>query len=128
MARDYRISKELLSADEIIGFLNLDGDYRPRSKLESLSREATQFLYQKTGRDWSADDPVNETAKGAARDYIYQVWYGGDDHVEKRLAQSVIQLQAMVDREGNLYEGTEPEPMMDDDLEYGTITFGGKQR
>lgn len=109
MARDYRIANPLLSVDEIIGFLNLDSDYRPRSKLESLSREATQFLYQKTGHDWSADEQINETAKGAARDYIFQVWYGGDDHVSRRLDQSVIQLQAMVDSEGNLYEGDGPE-------------------
>lgn len=128
MARDYRIAKPLLAADEIIGFLNLDSDYQPRSKLESLSREATQFLYQKTGRDWSADDPINETAKGAARDYIYQVWYGGDDHVSKRLDQSVIQLQALVDSEGNLYEGEEPEPMTDEDLEYGTVIVKGGRR
>ena len=104
MPKTYTPSKEILSIDEMISLLNLDDDYSPLSKLTSLSREASQYLFQKTNHDWSADDPINETAKGAARDYVYQVWYGGDDHIQERLDNSVIQLQSLVDIKGNLYE------------------------
>lgn len=104
MIEDYKPSKGILSNEEMIAMLNLDDDYSPLSKLEGLSREASQFLYQKTGHDWSADETVNETAKGAARDYIYQIWYGGNDHIQRRLEHSIIQLQAIVDDMGNLYE------------------------
>lgn len=104
MIKDYKPSKGILSNEEMVAMLNLDDDYSPLSKLEGLSKEASQFLYQKTGHDWSADETINETAKGAARDYIYQIWYGGDDHIQRRLEHSIIQLQAIVDAKGNLYE------------------------
>lgn len=104
MVKDYKPSKGILSNEEMVAILNLDDDYSPLSRLEELSKEASQFLYQKTGHDWSVDEEINKTAKGAARDYIYQIWYGGDDHIQRRLEQSIIQLQAIVDSIGNLYE------------------------
>ena len=92
----YKPSKGILTIDELITCLNLDEDYNQFSKLQELSLEASQYLYEVTGYDWSADAEINYTAKGAARDYIYEIWYGGDDHVHQRLEHLIHLLQSMV--------------------------------
>ena len=97
MPIDYTPRKGILTADEIIADLNLDPDYSQLDKLEALSAEASQFLFTKTGHDWSADEQVSTIAKGAARDYIFEIWYGDDDgHVSRRLENSLILLRSMV--------------------------------
>lgn len=103
MPIDYTPRKGILTADEIIADLNLDPDYSQLSRLEALSEEASQFLYTKTGHDWSADEPINKLAKGAARDYIFSVWYGDEDnHVNQRLENTLIVLRSIVaEMEGN---------------------------
>lgn len=45
--KDYEPSKPILTNEEMIAVLNLDDDYSPLSKLEGLSKEASQFLYQR---------------------------------------------------------------------------------
>ena len=101
MAKNYKPQKPLLTEDEVREALYLDHDYTSK-RLKELSEEATQFLFQKTGHDWSKDIPINDVAKGAARDYIHQLWYGGDSHVQARLDDRIDTLSAMVDKDGNL--------------------------
>lgn len=102
MIKTYEPNKAILTDKEVKEALSLDYDYTS-DRLENLSLEASQFLYQKTNHDWSADEKINATAKGAARDYIYQIWFGSDDHVQTRLDDAIIILQSMVDENGDLY-------------------------
>lgn len=103
MIKNYEPHDGLLTDDEVKEALNLDYDYTS-DRISELSKEAAQFLFQKTNHDWSADTPVNLTAKNAARDYIRQIWYGHDEHTQVRLDDEVIMLQALVDEDGNLYD------------------------
>lgn len=102
MPYNYEPVKNLLTEDEVREALYLDYDYTS-PRLKQLSKQATQFLFQKTGHDWSSDIPVNETAKGAACDYIYLIWNGGDNHIQTRLDDAIETLSAMVDENGELY-------------------------
>lgn len=102
----YKIKKPLLTNEEMIEVLNLDSDYPLLKKLEQLSKEATEELYILTGHDWSADTEICESAKSACKDFVYLKWYGEEPNLRKRYDLSVLNLQRLIDVNGDFYAWT----------------------
>lgn len=99
----YEIKKPLLSEDELIAILNLDYDYLFRDKLTALAKEGTQELYMLTGHDFSNDEVISEVAKGAVRDFCELKWYGEDANLRKRYEVEIINLQRLVNLNGEYF-------------------------
>lgn len=62
-----RAAASFFTDEEMVAILDLDSDYLSdagqKARLEDLSYEASDFLLNRTGYDWSADSVKDPTAK-----------------------------------------------------------------
>lgn len=68
----------ILTTAEVASAINVDSDY-PVADLEALAVLATSFILQKTGYDFSQDNPIHPLAVSCAKAYVRQVHYGASE-------------------------------------------------